>query len=68
MVLLSFSSFSVAVSNILVSFSNVFSCLPASILGSFSIIFIALVRLTAMRTALYIGVSCGDFTCFGVLR
>ena len=60
-----FSSFSVAVSNILVSCSNYFSCLPVSILGSFSISFIVLVRVPAMRTALSIGVSCGTFTCFG---
>ena len=60
-----FSSFSVAVSNILVSCSNAFVCLPAFILGSFSIIFIALARVPAMRTALSIGVSCGAFKCLG---
>ena len=60
-----FSSFSVAISNILVSCSNAVSCLPAFIIGSFRILFIALVRVPAMRTALSIGVSCGAFTCFG---
>ena len=57
--------YSRAVSNILVICSNTFSCLPASILGSFSILFIALVRVTEIRMAMSIGVSCGAFTCFG---
>ena len=59
------SSFSVAVSNIFASCSNACPCLPASSFGSFSIRFIALVRVPAMRTALSIGVSCGAVTWLG---
>ena len=59
------SRFSVAVSSIFASCSNAYPCLPASSFGSFSIRFIALVRDTAMRKALSIGVSCGDFTWLG---
>ena len=56
------SNFSVAVSNI---FASCFKACPfrlVRIFGSFNILCIALVRYPAMRTALSIGVSFGDFT------
>ena len=59
------SNFSVAVSNIFASCSKACPFRPVFIFGSFNILCIALVRDPAMRTALSIGVSVGDFTWFG---